>query len=103
MTPSPYETLLEVWRGGIVESLHQGAIAVVDPTGKLVRSVGDPNLVTYLRSTAKPFQALPFVELGGMEGFKLSERELAILCASHDGTDEHVAVLKSIQKKVGVD
>jgi L-asparaginase II len=102
MTSSPYENLLEVWRGGIVESLHQGAIAVVDPQGGLVRCVGDPNLVTFLRSTAKPFQTLPFVEMGGVEAFKLSERELAILCASHDGTDEHVAVLQGIQKKIGV-
>jgi L-asparaginase II len=102
MDPSQYEPLLEVWRGGIVESLHQGAIAVVDPHNELIGWVGDPELVTYLRSTAKPFQALPFVELGGVQAFHLTERELAILCASHDGTDEHVAVLEGVQKKIGV-
>jgi L-asparaginase II len=102
MELSPYEPLLEVWRGGIVESLHQGAIAAVDPHNGLIGRVGNPELVTYLRSTTKPFQALPFVELGGVQAFHLTERELAILCASHDGTDEHVAVLEGIQKKVGI-
>ncbi|HET7377174.1 MAG TPA: asparaginase, partial [Anaerolineae bacterium] len=50
------ETLVEVVRGGRVESEHRGGIAVVDAGGKLIAQVGDVNLTTYLRSTAKPFQ-----------------------------------------------
>ncbi|HMD87967.1 MAG TPA: asparaginase, partial [Anaerolineaceae bacterium] len=58
--------------------------------------------VTFLRSSAKPFQALPFIEMGGADAFGLSEREVALICASHSGTDEHVKVVQGIQQKVGV-
>lgn len=94
--------LLEVWRGPLIECTHVGAIAVVTPSGRLEYSYGDPHLVTYLRSSAKPFQLLPFIELGGAERFNLSLQEIAILAASHDGTDLHVAVLQEIQRKIGI-
>ena len=94
--------LIEVTRGSIVESLHFGAIAVVDAQGKLVASCGDPDTLTFLRSSAKPFQALPFVELGGDQAYGLTPRELALICASHSGTDEHVAVVQGIQARVGL-
>jgi L-asparaginase II len=102
MTTFPYAPVVEVTRGRIVESIHFGAIAVSDSAGNLLASYGDPETVTFLRSSAKPFQALPFVERGGDEYFGLTSRELALLCASHSGTDEHVAVACGIQAKVGV-
>jgi L-asparaginase II len=74
----------------------------VDASGRLAASYGDPQAVSYLRSTAKPFQALPFIEAGGPERFGLNQAEIALLCASHSGTDEHVAVLKTMQAKTGV-
>ena len=81
--PMPsYVPLVETTRGPIVESIHYGAIAVCDPSGKLIASVGDPNMVVFLRSSSKPFQILPLVEGGGMERFGLTERELAVMCAS---------------------
>ena len=61
------EPLFEVTRGEIVESVHYGSIAVVDSHGKLIASYGDPQAVAFLRSSAKPFQVLPFVE-GGRRG-----------------------------------
>jgi L-asparaginase II len=94
--------LVGTWRANTLECIQTGAIAVVDTDGNMHCSVGDPGLVTYLRSSAKPFQVLPFVEAGGVEHFELTQQELAILCASHDGTDRHVAVLQSIQKKIDV-
>ncbi len=97
-----YVPLVETTRGGIVESLHYGAIAVCDPAGRLLASVGDAGAVVFLRSSSKPFQVLPLVEGGGMERFNLSERELALMCASHSGTDEHVAVISALQRKLGV-
>jgi L-asparaginase II len=97
-----YQPVIEVTRGKIVESVHFGAAAVVDMNGKLIASVGDPKTVTYLRSSAKPFQALTFTELGGQEHFGLTDEELALLNASHSGTDRHVEVVLSIQKKIGV-
>lgn len=94
--------LFEVTRGDIVESVHYGSIAVVDATGKLISSYGDPRTVAFLRSSAKPFQALPFVEHGGVENFGFSPRELAIACASHEGSDLHVQTIEEIHKKVGI-
>ena len=71
---STTQPILELTRGGVVEATHFGSIAVVDSTGKLLNSYGDPHTVAFLRSSAKPFQALPFVEHGGVEhyGFKRS-------------------------------
>jgi L-asparaginase II len=102
MPLSPYLPLLELTRGRIVESIHFGAIAVVDACGRTIASYGDPQAVTFLRSTAKPFQALPFIENGGQEHYHLSPREIALICASHSGTDEHVAVAQGMQAKTGV-
>lgn len=102
MNSSDVQPLVEVTRGPVVESIHFGVIVVVDPDGRGITSVGNPETVTFLRSSAKPFQVLPFVERGGVEHFALSDRELAILCASHHGTDEHVKVIQSIQAKIGV-
>lgn len=102
MGPSSYQPLLEVIRGETVESIHFGAIAAVDADGQLLAWYGDPDTVTFTRSSAKPFQALPFIESGGAEAYRLIPQEIALLCASHSGTDEHVQVLKSIQAKTRV-
>ncbi|HEX9017710.1 MAG TPA: asparaginase [Anaerolineaceae bacterium] len=102
MPSNPFLPLVELTRGPLVESIHFGALAVVDATGKLITSYGDADLVANLRSSSKPFQSLPLIENGGVERFALSEREIAITCASHHGTDEHVAVLKALQAKIGV-
>lgn len=94
--------LVELTRGPLVESVHFGALAVVDAQGALHASCGDPELVANLRSSSKPFQALPLIERGGAERFGLTDREVAITCASHMGTDDHVAVLRAMQAKIGV-
>ena len=103
--PMPYENyqpIVEVTRGSVVESVHFGALVIADSNGQVLASWGDPQTTTYLRYSAKPFQALPFVEMGGVETFGLSEKELAVMCASHTGTDEHVATVLGIQQKLGV-
>ena len=51
---------IESTRGGVVESIHRVSAAVVDAKGRLVASAGDPSLVTFWRSAAKPFQAIPW-------------------------------------------
>ena len=103
MNPSDVTPLVEVTRGTIVESIHFGAFVVADNTGRIVASAGNPETFTYLRSSAKPFQVLPFVESGGADHFGLTDRELAVMCASHHGTDEHVKVIQGIQARVGID
>lgn len=102
MTSFNVVPLVELTRGPIVECIHYGAYAVVDASNHVVQSAGDPEIVTYLRSSAKPFQILAFVEAGGVEAFHLTDRELAVMCASHHGTDDHVKVISGIQKKIGV-
>ena len=103
MKPSNYIPLFETRRGSIQESLHFGAVAVVDSGGKLFASSGDPQTTTFLRSTAKPFQALPLIENGGHHHWHLSPKEIAILCASHTGTDDHVETVRGMQAKIGID
>jgi L-asparaginase II len=100
--PIDYQPVFELTRGAVVESIHFGAVAVVDSLGRLLAWYGNPNVVTFMRSSAKPLQALAFIERGGDQAFHLTSKEIAILCASHEGTDEHVEVIKGIQVKVGV-
>lgn len=102
MSKSPYVPLVELTRGPLVESIHLGALAVVDAGGSLIASLGDPGLVANLRSSSKPFQALPLIEAGGAEHFGLSDREIALTCASHSGTDDHVRVLTGMQEKIRI-
>lgn len=98
----PVLPLFEVTRGRIVESVHYGSIAVVDSKGKLIASYGDPQAVAFLRSSAKAFQVLPFVERGGVEHFGFTQKELAISCASHEGSDLHVQTVRALQQKIGI-
>jgi L-asparaginase II len=102
MSGHAYQPVLELTRGKIVETIHFGAIAVVDAQGNLAASYGDPSAVTYLRSSAKPFQALAFIEHGGQAAYGLTQAEVAIICSSHSGTDEHVQTVLGIQTKTGV-
>ncbi len=92
--------LVEVTRGGRVESIHYGALAVVDARGNLVAHAGDPDLVTYLRSTAKPFQLLPLVESSGAHRFGFTDQELAVMAASHSGEPRHVETVQGILAKI---
>jgi L-asparaginase II len=96
------ETLVEVTRGGRMESEHRGAIAVVDAAGKLITHVGDVQLASYLRSSAKPFQLLPLVERGGADRFGLTSAELAVIAGSHSGEPRHVAAVQAILNKIGL-
>ncbi len=97
-----YQPMVEIIRGGIVESIHHGAVAVADPSGALYAWWGDARAVTYLRSSAKPFQALPILESGAADHYQLSLEQIAVICASHSGTDEHVHAVASIQEQVGL-
>lgn len=94
---------VEVVRGALVESRHRVHVAVADAEGRLRAYAGDPELVTYFRSTAKPFQALPLVDDGAADRFGLTEREIALCCGSHSGAPEHVRAAEAILSKIGMD
>jgi L-asparaginase II len=102
MPEYPFLPVLELTRGEAVESVHFGALAIMNSLGELVASHGDPNATSFLRSSAKPFQALPFIENGGHIHWNFSKREISIMCASHTGTAEHFNVLSSMQAKINV-
>src|SRR6195256_3568776 len=98
-TPAP---LVEVTRGPIVESCHRGHIAAVAGAGQLIAYLGDPDTVTYLRSSAKPFQALPLVTTGAADRFGFTEKEIALACASHSGNPIHTETVLSMLNKIGL-
>jgi len=95
--------LTEATRGGLVESVHHGAIAVAHVSGDLVASAGDPDRVVFYCSSAKPFQAIPVVESGAADRFGFTLRELALCCASHSGEPRHQAEVAGMLAKIGLD
>jgi L-asparaginase II len=97
--PAP---LVEVRRGRIVESRHRGHVAVIDGDGHLVASLGDPDTVTYMRSSAKPHQAVPLVASGAAERFRFTDRELAVACGSHSGETVHAETVARMLEKIGL-
>lgn len=79
----------EVWRGDILESVHQGRAVVCDSRGDVVAAWGDVDAVTYPRSSCKMLQALPLMESGAAARFNLTPEQLALACASHEGAHMH--------------
>ncbi|MDQ2682970.1 MAG: asparaginase [Chloroflexota bacterium] len=95
--------LVEVTRVDRVESTHQGSIAVVDSTGGVIASAGDPDRFLYFRSSAKPFQAIPVVESGAADRYGFTPAELALCCASHAGSIQHQEQVAAALAKLGLD
>jgi len=96
--------LVHVTRGGRVESVHYGDVAIVDATGRLIAYAGAPKeKFAFWRSSAKPFQAMPVVESGAVEEYGITEKEMAVFCASHNGEIFHTDAVESILKKIGLD
>jgi L-asparaginase II len=95
------EPAARVYRGVTVEAEHRADVAVVDAEGNLTHYIGDPEAVYMTRSSIKPFQALPLILSGGFDRFGFDRRHLAIMCSSHSGTDEHVAVVCEALAKAG--
>lgn len=93
--------LVEVVRSNLVESIHYGDLVAVDTKGNILYQAGDPHLKTYMRSTAKPFQAMPVVMDGISDYYGFTPKEIAIMCASHYAEPEHRATVQSILNKIG--
>jgi L-asparaginase II len=92
--------LVEVIRGEMVESLHHGAIAIVDSRGGVVARVGDVDRPVFARSAIKPIQALPLVETGAAHRYGLGDKELALACASHHGEAAHTATVAAWLERI---
>jgi L-asparaginase II len=95
--------LVEVLRGGRVESRHSGAVAVFDDAGKAVFSFGDVEQPVFPRSAVKAIQALPLVESGAADAFGFGDKELALACASHSGEPRHVALAEKMLAAASLD
>lgn len=95
--------LVEVWRGPLIESLHRGHLVAVDGNGKTVAELGAPETVTFIRSSGKPFQAIPLITSGAADQFDFTDQEIAIACGSHSGEAIHVETVQSMLKKIGLD
>lgn len=81
--------MVELWRGAFRESVHSGHAVICDPDGEIVQAWGDPDLVILPRSSTKMIQALPLVESGAADLFGLTQEQLALACASHEGATVH--------------
>jgi len=100
---SAHPILAEALRGGVVESFHRGALAIVDADGAVHTALGDIDRSIFPRSAVKVLQALPLVASGAAEALGLSDEELALACASHGGEPHHAATAASMLAKAGVD
>lgn len=92
----------KVYRGPIIDLTHIGYIAVVSHEGELLHHYGDAKRMTYIRSCAKPIQALVALESGAVDAYGISEEELALFCASHNGEIIHTDTIKRILAKAGL-
>jgi L-asparaginase II len=92
--------LVRVVRSGLVESLHVGHVAVCDAEGRLIASAGDPNRIVFARSCMKPLQAS--VALRTIEE-PMPDREVAVMCASHNGEPVHVGAVQAVLKRAGLE
>ncbi len=95
--------LVEVHRNNVVESVHRGSVIAVNDLGETVFSIGDVDRDIYPRSSLKLFQAIPLVESGAAEKYGLSDKELALACASHNAESEHTETVKNWLRRLDLD
>ena len=101
-TANKQSILAEIWRGECVESVHFGSAAVVDGSGRLIARAGTPELITFMRSSAKPFQAVPLIISGAADRFGFQPNEIAIACGSHSGEPFHLQTVEGMLRKIAV-
>lgn len=95
--------LAEVRRGHLTESRHYGHLLITDGDGRVLASYGQPETVTFLRSSAKPQQIVPLLATGAADHFNFTDAEIAVACGSHNGEAEHRQAVSSMLGKIGLD
>ena len=93
--------LVEVTRGGVVESVHRGAVAIVDADGDPVVAIGDVGRRVFPRSAVKAIQQLPLIESGAADRYGFGPAEIALACSSHGGEPRHVATARKMLAAAG--
>jgi L-asparaginase II len=94
--------LVEVYRGGLLESFHRGVVCVVNQHNEIIFSVGDTEQICYPRSAMKLLQIIPLIANGGIEKFNFTLEEIAVMCGSHNAESEHLRVVNTILQKIGL-
>lgn len=94
--------LVTVTRGGRVESVHRGSAVVVDRNGDILWQAGDIETPVFTRSAMKFMQVLPLIESGAADHFQLTDEEIAVICASHNGEPEHLRVVSGLLQRTGI-
>ena len=94
--------LCRVTRGELTESIHVAFAVAIDETGQPFYSTGDPQYLTCIRSSLKPFQAAASVKAGAVDAAEFNDEELALMCASHKGERMHVKTAQSMLTKLGL-
>jgi L-asparaginase II len=94
--------LIELWRGGLLESVHRGHVAICDASGDVVQAWGDLDAVIFPRSSCKMIQALPLIESGAAAAHGLTEAQLALACASHNGAHIHTDAVAAWLSDLGL-
>jgi L-asparaginase II len=100
--PFANPVLVEVHRGNSLESSHRGAAAIADPSGNIIAGWGAIDRPIFPRSAVKMIQALPLMETGAAERFRLTGEQLALACASHSGEPAHVRAVEAWLTHIGL-
>lgn len=87
--------MIELWRGGMLESVHSGHAVICDEKGDVIEAWGDPDAVIFPRSSCKMLQALPLLESGAADAAGLGDAQLALACASHNGAHIHTDAVRN--------
>lgn len=94
--------LVQVERGGVVESLHLGHLVVTGADGSVLAAAGDPEVGVYARSALKPLQAVGLLRAGLARGGDGDARSLAMACASHNGEPVHLEAVRDALAAAGL-
>ena len=100
--PPEAPILVEVTRGGMVESVHRGRACIVDADGHVLAQWGDIEAPVYPRSAVKAIQAIPLVETGALDAYGLGDQELALACSSHHGEIRHTRIAEAWIRRLGL-
>jgi L-asparaginase II len=95
--------LVHVVRGGVLDCVHRGRVVIVDAAGDILYAAGDPDAVVYLRSCAKPFQALAAVRSGAAARYGFGSEQLAIMAGSHNGTPPQTRLVDDMLAAIGAE
>lgn len=97
------ELEVRLLREGIVESIHRVQAVVADNRGRVLSVAGSAETASFVRSALKPFQALAVTTTGTLERYKLTDRDLAIICSSHKGTTPQIRQAFNVLWRADID